>query len=456
MQCRSRSPHLCKWLHVGVVVLGGWAWFACGESAPPERIVLIVIDTLRRDHVSAYGGDVATPHIDALAERGQRFDRALASFHQTSMSMASLFTGRTPSIESLDPKRPLHWNGSTWCGMSRLASRDEGAAPAAAGERGCIPPSLPTLGEQLRKAGYWTIGIASSEFLFRPAGFDVGFDDWIELGREEGKGPDAVPIWVPDEKGGARPRLWKLVTGQRVNAAAFQTLARRKSDRFFLYVHYMDVHDYEFRRVPYAATVAAVDRAVGALLAGLEGQGLLEGTVILLTADHGENLGEGHGMKGGANHLGNPSFSEVLEVPLIVSPVVPLLRGREMELVRSQDVYSWIQEIAGTPPSGRDGTLGPDELFIGEQKFRTYRRGRWKSSMRRRDGRFYLFDLEADPGERRDVAGQHPDVIRSHLVRVSEIARALRSAGSTDGRLSERDRERLRLLGYLEPDEPSP
>ena len=73
---------------------------ACApEPTPPQRIVLVVVDTLRRDALGCYGAPQPTPHIDALARRGQRFERALASYHQTSMSMAALFTGRTPSIE---------------------------------------------------------------------------------------------------------------------------------------------------------------------------------------------------------------------------------------------------------------------------------------------------------------------------------------------------------------------
>ena len=71
--------------------------FGCGpirsvEPDPPERIILIVVDTLRRDHVSVYGPRVSTPQIDALAKRGQVFSDLTAAYHQTTMSMAGLFT----------------------------------------------------------------------------------------------------------------------------------------------------------------------------------------------------------------------------------------------------------------------------------------------------------------------------------------------------------------------------
>ncbi len=165
---------------------------------PPARIILIVIDTLRRDVVSAYGGDASTPHIDSLAQRGQLFTGAMASFHQTTMSMASLFTGRTPSIESADPSSTLSWNGDTWCGMARFADADRDAA--------CIPEAVPTLAERMREAGYWTIGVTSNQFLYEPGGFSRGFDDWVEVGpRQEARPRErpelgALRAWGPSPR----------------------------------------------------------------------------------------------------------------------------------------------------------------------------------------------------------------------------------------------------------------
>ena len=81
-------------------------------------------------------------------------------------------TGRTPSIETGDG-HTLSWNGHTWCGLVRLA-KAPGADP-------CIPNGTPTLAEALRAAGYWTIGVASNQFLYEPSGFSRGFDDWVEV-----------------------------------------------------------------------------------------------------------------------------------------------------------------------------------------------------------------------------------------------------------------------------------
>ena len=81
-------------------VLFALSGISCETALRPQRVILIVIDTLRSDHVSCYGSASATPAIDAIAARGQRFTRATSSFHQTSMSMGAMFTGRTPSIET--------------------------------------------------------------------------------------------------------------------------------------------------------------------------------------------------------------------------------------------------------------------------------------------------------------------------------------------------------------------
>jgi arylsulfatase A-like enzyme len=127
---------------------------------------VIVVDTLRADHLSPYGSSLSTPNVARLAARGQVFTNVTASFHQTSMSMGALFTGVTPSIESDRREKPLEWTGRTWCGMARFST--------AADREGCLPAGLDTLGAAMTRAGYHTVGVVSNPFLFRPAGFDRG------------------------------------------------------------------------------------------------------------------------------------------------------------------------------------------------------------------------------------------------------------------------------------------
>jgi hypothetical protein len=418
-------------LCAGVAACGSGDRSTARKTAPTERVVLIVIDTLRRDFLSSYGSKVPTPNIDALAARGQRFSNYNASFHQTSMSMGSLFTGRTPSLEFNRIERTLFWNSTTWCGLNRYTkNRDETL---------CIPPSVPTLAETIRDAGYWTIGVASNQFLYEPSGFSRGFDDWNEVGKKPETMGALARFKLPDA---SETRFFG-----HVNTAALAAIDRRTSDRFFLYVHYMDVHDYGGRgRQRYAKAVGSVDWAVGKLLGELEARGLMDGTRVILTSDHGERLRERHAIRGKPGHTGNPSFREVLAVPLVIAPAI----DRDPEVfLRTQDLFFVIQEAVGIE-TAPETSLEPDELFLTETDYRTYQRGRFKSSLRRDDGSFLLFDLESDPGEVSNVAAAHPDVVAEHRRRMDEIAEAVSARRAVVERLSEEDRERLRELGYLE------
>jgi len=400
-------------------------WAGCTPSpAPPERIVLVMIDTLRRDYVSAYGAKRPTPQIDSLAESGQRFDNALSSFHMTTMSMGALFTGRTPSIESGRRRSPIHWNGRTWCGLARF-----GRPP----DRSCIPAHLPTLGTHMKRTGYATLGVQSNALLFAGAGFERGFDDWQDVRGAH----DA----------------------SAVNAAVARALARRESDRFFLYVHYMDAHDYRMQDESYARGVARADAGVGGLLDLLRAGNLLEGAVVVLTSDHGERRGEKHPVAGLRGHEGNPSFDYLVQIPLIVSPT---RFENSRPVVRSEDLYGMLLELAGTERNADEPqtVLDPNELFLTEMAWQTYRRGDWKTLQRRTSKRSYLFNLKQDPGETRDVAGRHAVIARTHRKRMAALSRLLarkrlwvpRDApeSTTEPGLSDEDRERLRAVGYLE------
>ena len=405
---------------------------ACAESPsvslPPERIVLIVVDTLRRDHVGVYGAERATPHIDSLAEDGTVFTDAVASFHSTPTSMGALFTGRTPSLESGRSGRALPWNQHSWCGLARFA-RDARDA--------CVPASLPTLAERLRELGYWTVGIHSHPLLRSPTGFQRGFQHWREL-------RGASPHMAFGRRN--QPVFAAARAAEHVNEAVFAALDARRSDRFFLYVHYLDVHDWHLAGVPYADAVARADRAVGELLDGLERRGLRLGSVIVLTSDHGESLGEQHFQTPRARHAGNPSFETVLRVPLVVGGLA--LDGSE-RLTRSEDVFRLIVALAGgeAPPS----ELAPGEQLVTENRDRLYRQGRWKSFWPRGPGPARLVDLVADPEERHDVAAEHPDVLAAHAERVETLSARLAAQAPVPEEVDPQQREHLRALGYLEP-----
>lgn len=389
----------------------------------PRRLVLIVVDMLRSDALGCYGGPASTPAIDALSRQGFMHPHAVSAFHQTTMSMAALFTGRTPSIEGPLPRRTLPWNSSTWCGLRRFAT---------GGDDSCVPQKLSTLAETLADCGYWTAGIASNPLLFDPLGYSQGFDRWDEVGTPTGARASGA---LANERAAAA-----------VNAAAFAALDERPRDRFFLYVHYMDVHDYGYLGLPYHGAVERVDAAVGELVAGLATRGLLDGATILLTSDHGETLGEKHALAARRGHEGNPSFESLLRVPLIVTPaprvaVQPIFRGQETRFL--------IESIAGVA-SPQSDELEAGESFLTERQFRTYRRYPFKAMWDRRNGRFALFDIEADRGELRNLARQRPADVAAIKRRIEDLTGRLRSRAEVRAELSASDQARLRALGYLD------
>jgi arylsulfatase A-like enzyme len=398
---------------------------ACAEPES-KSVIMIVVDTLRRDHLSPYGSSLETPNVAALAERGQVFTNAVSSFHQTTMSTAALFTGLTPSLETGDRRESLPWTGRTWCGLSRFA--------APQGDT-CVPRGLTTLAEDLRDAGYWTAAVISNRLLFEPSGYEQGFDSWVEVGASA----DEVMKLPPETRAASR-------SAAQIQRAVKALLAERPSNRFFLYLHYVDVHDWGLVSREYAETVEFFDRELGKLLEQLEADGILEDAVVVFTSDHGEALGEEHALQSTRTHLGNPSFEPVLEIPLIVAPA---MFDDSSCLVRSQDIGGLVKQIAGIgAQASRD--LEPDELFLAEKHWQTYRKGRFKSMFRRKNMRGWLFDIETDPGEKINLVEERPDIALEHLRRVVELTHSLAGQVAEGEELTEQDRERLRALGYLQ------
>jgi arylsulfatase A-like enzyme len=325
-----------------------------------------------------------------LAARGQRFTNAVGSFHQTTMSMGALFTGRTPSLERAGGE-PLNFNSRTWCGMARFAVWDE---------PGYLPRSLTTLPERLRDAGYQTIGISSNRLLFEPAGFERGFDEWRQVSYAS-----------------RRPHK-DVALEKRVQA----------------------------RDVDRVTTVARVDAGIGVLLEALASDGLLEDAAVIFTADHGERLGEEHLVKGREGHWGEPSFQEGLRVPLIVAPPRFEDTGR---LIRSEDTFRLITTLAGLDVE-ESAPLAENELFLSEGPWWTYRQGRWKSFARRDGQASHLVDLGSDPAELYDVAPLHPEIQARHHARIAELVESLGATTAVPEELTPEDEDRLGALGYLE------
>ncbi len=299
-----------------------------------------------------------------------------------------------------------------------------------------MPDGLLTLGEVMHEQGYWSAAVVANRLLFRPAGFDAGFDRWLEVGS----GNEKFVLKNPNLSASQR-------TGAHVNAAVRELLATRPDMPTFLYVHYMDVHDWnQLRMMSYRESVEAVDRAIGELQVELEAHGLWDEALLVFISDHGEALGEPHLLQSLPTHFGNPSFEPVLQIPLVV--VGAEVAANEVP-IRSEDVYHLLAGFVGHGRS-EERDLDSDELFLAEAWYRTYRAGRWKSYWRRVDGAYRLVDLSLDPGETRDVADAHPEVAAAHRGRMDVLTEQLAAPRAVVRDLTDWERATLSALGYLE------
>ncbi|MBI4704596.1 MAG: sulfatase-like hydrolase/transferase [Deltaproteobacteria bacterium] len=355
---------------------------AASASAPAgERvdIILVTLDTVRADHTSAYGyGKPTTPALAALGERGVLFEHAYAAGCDMPQALAPLISGR-----------PL------------------GETPHSREEWPYVKPETDTVAERLGRAGYATAAVVSFTWLRQDKGVSQGFDYF-----------DESPFRAdhPERKS----------TGQRAGEAA-TALYRRLgagSRPLFLWLHLFDAHEkylahpgLDFGPGPsgrYDAEVAFVDRQLAALRAVVDAGPRAARTLWVVHGSHGEGFGE-HGAFGHGREL----YDEAIRVPLVVAG--PGVRpGRYgAAAVGTLDIAPTVLDLAAASREGLGGeSLRP--LLRGDG---SWRRGApllascagrtavidWPLKLlsigrgRRRE-RLLLFDLEADPGEQRDLS----------------------------------------------------
>lgn len=405
---------------------------ACGDApvAGPS-IVLLSIDTLRSDRLPAYGYEkVETPGIDALRRDGILFERAYSHAPTTLASHASIFTGLLP------PEHGVRGNSGY-----TLTSE-----------------SLPYLPALLKERGYATAAAVSSFVMRRETGLATGFDLYEDDlggrgGDRAGEGPWAERI----------ERLQRR--GPDTLAAVLPWLRSRTDGPFFLFVHLYEPHTPYRAPEPFAsryasgydAEIAAADAVVSELVDELKATGRYDDSVVILTSDHGEGLGD-HGEDGHGIFL----YRESLQVPLILK-----LPGgdRAGESVRSPaqlvDLYPTVVDLVG-------GELGDD------QPGRSLLRAGAKDTSRRAiysetyHSRFFfgwselasliegplqyidspepeLYDLEADPGQRRNLVSERRDTARRLKGLLSQVDRKLKAPAETDLETW----RNLAALGYL-------
>ncbi len=412
---------------------------AGARDAASERpnVLLISLDTTRADHLACYGHpSVRTPHIDALAAAGVLFEQCYTCVPVTLPSHASILTGVYPYVHKVRDN-----------GRFRLVDENQ------------------TLAEVFRQAGYATGAQVGAFVMHHQYGLDQGFDTYRDV---EYRGQALTPGASATE-----------ITATEVTDGALALLDDFGQRPFFLFVHYFDPHrpyraPPEFTRQylePYLAEIAYTDQQVGRLLDGLRRRGLLERTLVVLTADHGEGLGQHN-----EDTHGYFLYDATLHVPLIFSWPGHLAAGRRVAgLVRTIDIAPTIAALArlrfDVPVQGRDlgpwlglsepPAAAPAESFyaetfypkftyhLGFSQLRAWRHGRWKLIHAPRPE---LYDVLDDPGELRNLAEQRSELVeqlRSELRQMLAEAPRIASATAARHQIQARELRALEALGYL-------
>jgi arylsulfatase A-like enzyme len=426
---------------------------SCSPDAPRARpnVLLVTLDTTRADHLGAYGHPTPTsPNLDALSGQSTLFENAYSTSSWTLPAHASLFTGKYPTSHGTrhDPQGPL-------------VLADAVAVPESVRARG-MSPREQTLASILSANGWATGAVVGGPWLIRSFGLAVGFEFYDDRGMRDNVGRRA----------------------REITDAAIEWLATTR-EPFFLFLNYFDPHtpyapppEYARRFLPpgvvpdprsqrqapalYDAEIRYADDELGRLLGWLRDRGVWERTLVVVTADHGELLGE-RGDWGHERYLWEP----LVRVPLVVKPPGPDRLGRrEARPVSLVDVLPLVlRELGLAEPPGVQGEAPPAtrrELLAEVNPIGGSETGDWRA---RWDGRFkylsstlgdrYLFDLTADPRETRNLVSREPE-------RAERAAQALERAfaalppAPADARPVEVDAETralLRNLGYLEPSE---
>lgn len=397
-------------------------------SCPPEKkpnVLLITIDTLRADRLGAYGAPIPTPAMDSLAREGILFENAYCQVPITLPSHATIMTGAYP-----------YRHGIRHNGKFRLL------------------PQATTLAELLKEEGYHTAAFVGSYVLDAKYGLSQGFDVY----------DDEMPGETYPETDVFMDRRAEDIT-----ASALAWLERARGP-FFLWLHYFDPHKpydppHPFRSIsrdPYDGEIAYVDAEIGRFLEGVSRKGFSGNTLLVLTSDHGESLGE-HGELTHSIFL----YRATTWVPLIMTFPGRLPRGvRESSLARLVDVAPTVLGILDleAPPEceGRDMLTGRKETpgaFAYAETWAPRLQYGWSEILSLRDTRYLyvrapkpeLYDLSRDPGELTNVIEKKPsEAERFAAVLDSIIERASREVPmGTEMELAGKEKERLESLGYV-------
>ena len=431
---------------------------SCGrERSSTPNLILIIVDTLRADHLGCYGyNKIETPDIDKLAADGVLFENAVTHAPLTLPSISSIMTSTLP------PTTGVHYNEGFRLDASAL-----------------------TLAEILSEEGYLTGAVAGAVVLDSINGISQGFSRYDD---DFGAFNTYLPhVKLLESQLNHTQRRAGEVTDLGIDMAATMS----KEGPFFMFLHYFDPHSPYDPPPPFSSRglaseegspeivisrydgeIAYADAQIGRLLDDLEQKGLIKNSLVVLTADHGEGLGE-HGEK---SH-GYLTYEGTLHIPLIFSMPGRIPEGKRITGLASHiDVVPTILDILGVDRGGLNSLNGRSlypfddyratdySYFEGATSFvvfgwcalRGVRTASWKYIEAPRKE---LYDLLHDPGEENNLIDQTPRVADSLRSAMEEIiAEAPLFAGGTAGReMSMGDAqgqdadyvEKLRALGYI-------
>lgn len=429
------------------------------RSLKDKNIIIVVLDAARPDHFSTYGYfRPTTPHISRFSQNSVVFTQAFSEALTTRCSIGTLFTGFPLAVTS----------------VTGLFSK--------------LPSELPTLAQLFRSKGYYSAGFTGMGNISSDFNFHRGFDEYVELFKKEGfrrRSQEYLPYLFP----------W---------------LERNKDKKFFLYIHFKEPHavykpvpdfqglfsssyekkvdlevyknlsEYltpshvEYIRACYDETLASVDSVLGKLLEKIRNLGLLEKTAVILTADHGEFLGEKNKLFGHGQNFYEPG----IRIPLLIHfPVEPEEKSpaRIKAMVKMSDLFTTLADIHqfDVPDELMEGKsllpllLKPERevnsrVILGKRGTPGHciRTDRYKLIYWEKSQKVQFYDLKKDPKEQKNLYTQQSVRANYMLVELKKWVdrqRAIRKhliqrkghEKVQERKIDKRTLENLKALGYI-------
>jgi arylsulfatase A-like enzyme len=350
-----------------------------GQTRPRTPVILISIDTLRADHLSAYGyRRIQTPNIDSYAQNGTVVRNADAQIPLTLPSHTSLFTSTYPFENRIE----------------------ENAEP--------VPPGTVTLASILKAQGYRTAAFLGCVFLEKEMGLDTGFDVYDSPFHFQAFSPLSGSVFLGDHPRGAVARDKR--DGALVIRAAAQWLKTNRDQPAFAFLHLFDLHQ-PYGRSGYDEEIHYVDQLLGAFKKTLIDNGWWDRSLVILLSDHGEGLGE-HG----EDSHGYFIYQSTVRVPLLIHWPEPVKIAQQP--VGLIDLAPTILEYLHipAPPTFEGKSILKGDRPVFSESVHAYDSFGWSPLRSIRLGNFKyieapkpeLYDLTKDPGELTNLAAKDP------------------------------------------------